>query len=157
MTTSTLYRAVLAATVATVPLFGCERHKVSDADLRREPTSAELEQRKDWTDEQPSAIGGGPVDVSDAVGRIVDARCAREAACGFIGGDKKWASADACSEVVTREYSDDLTAADCPAGVDAKELDECIQAARGADCGNPIDVIGRVAACRTSQLCRNVK
>ena len=163
MTRSTLYRAIVALAVATVPLVGCDRDRrhVSGEDLRREPTPAELESRKDWAvDEQaapPTATGGGPVDVSDALGKIVEARCAREASCGYIGGDKKWASADACSEVVTREYADDLSAEECPAGVDAKELSECITEARNADCGNPIDVIGRVAACRTSDLCRNVK
>jgi hypothetical protein len=156
MTKSTLYRAAIAATLATVPLVGCKRRELSDADLRREPTSAELEKKKDWS-EEPKAVGGGPVDVSSAVDRIVEARCAREASCGYIGSDKKWASANACSEVVSREYSDDLTAEDCPAGVDAKELDECIKESRNADCGNPIDVIGRVAACRTSDLCRKVK
>jgi hypothetical protein len=157
MTSSTLYRAVIAAAVATVPLIGCERRRdLSGVDLRRDPTTAELEQRqKDWGEPQaPMAIGGGPVDVSGAIDRIVEARCAREASCGYIGGDKKWASADACDEVVSREYADDLSAEECPAGVDGNELAECVEESRNADCANPIDVIGRVAACRPSQLCR---
>lgn len=154
MSTSTLFRAAVVAALATVPLIGCRSRHVSESDLQREPTREELESRKDWTDE-PSAVGGGPVDVMDAITRIVEARCAREAACGFVGADQKWASSDACTEVVTREYADDLSAEDCPAGVDAKELDECIKESQNADCNNPIDVIGRVAACRTSDLCRN--
>jgi len=159
MTKSTLYRAAIAAAVAVVPLIGCERKRdLSGMDLRREPGQAELDLRRDYGEEQrPTAIGGGPLGVSDAIDRIVEARCAREASCGYIGAEKKWASSDACTEVVAREYSDDLSEAECPAGVDGKELSECIEESRNADCGNPIDVIGRVAACRTSDLCRNVK
>lgn len=155
MTRSTLVRTLgVGALVAAAPLIGCDRRQVHESELQREPTREELEARKDWTDE-PSSVGGGPVDLGDAITRIVEARCARESACGFVGAEQKWASSDACTEVVTREYSDDLSPEDCPAGVDAKELDECITEARNADCNNPIDVIGRVAACRTSDLCRN--
>ncbi len=153
MTRSTLYRVAIATAVAG-SLLGCDRRQVSEADLQRAPTREELEPRKEWTDEAPTATGGGPVDSTDAVARIVEARCARDANCGFVGGtDKKWSTTSACTNVITRDYSDDLTDAECPSGVDRRALEECVEASRNADCNDPIDVIGRVAACRTSKLC----
>lgn len=139
MANNTLLRASLLGVALTVPLIGCRRNvSMTQPDNDKSPP--------------PAAIGGGPVDVSSAVDRIIAARCARESSCGFIGS--KWASDDACREVVTREYSDDLTESVCPNGIDPNALSQCVQSTREADCNAALDVIGRVPACRTSALCR---
>lgn len=138
MTQSRLFAAVIGIPIVALSLGGCERRqRVVITDTEEAP---------------PTAIGGGPLDAPTAVERIVEARCVREAYCGLIG--KKWASHDACIEVVSREYADDLTSEDCPNGIDGKGLSACVEATRTADCTLALDVIGRVPACHKSELCR---
>ena len=95
------------------------------------------------------------VSSSSAIDRIVAARCAREATCNNIGADKSFATRDACSQKLRGDMRDDLGANECPHGVDQKELNECLQSIQKEDCNNPIDMIGRLAACRTSDLCQS--
>ncbi|MBI2390152.1 MAG: hypothetical protein HYV09_11240 [Deltaproteobacteria bacterium] len=138
MTRSRQLLAVTGVAVAIMSLGGCER--------RREPVAIEPAPQP-----PPTAIGGGPLDTEAAVERIVEARCVREASCGLIG--TKWASHEACVEVASREYADDLTEEDCPNGVDGNGLSQCEEATRTADCNLALDVVGRVPACRKSTLC----
>lgn len=88
-----------------------------------------------------------------AVQRIVAARCAREAACNNVGSDKHFVSHDVCVQEIRDKMRNDLKASECPKGIDAKELDDCMEAIHKESCNNPIDVISRLAACRTSGLC----
>jgi len=144
MTQSRLMGAAVALAIAAISLGGCERTRERAVVTTQSTTTPRA---------APTAIGGGPLDTRTAVEHIVRARCVREAACGFIDEHAKWASQDACLEVVSREYADDLTEADCPNAIDGKKLSVCIEAARSADCTQAIDVIGRVPACRTSRMC----
>jgi hypothetical protein len=95
----------------------------------------------------------GAVANDSAITRIVGARCERETSCRNVGADKRFASGDVCRQKLRAEMRDDLNANDCPKGIDAKELNECLEAIHKEDCNNPIDAISRVAACRTSDLC----
>jgi hypothetical protein len=142
MSNNLFFRGASVAVLLAVPLIGCRSNNTT--------TTSHI--GEDWS--QPTAQGGGPLDVSSAVDHIISARCARESSCGNVGADKKWASDDACDEVVTREYSDDLSESDCPNGVDPNALSQCVAQTRDADCTSAIDVIGRVAACRPSALCK---
>jgi hypothetical protein len=54
---------------------------------------------------------------------------------------------------VRNDWKDDLTARECPAGVDRKELDECLTAIRNDECNNPFDALGRITACTVAQIC----
>src|SRR5690606_22494340 len=90
-----------------------------------------------------------------AIDRIVAARCAREAACNNVGTDKRFTSSDVCSQKIKTDMRDDLSAKECPGGIDQKELNECLEEIKNENCNNPIDMIGRLAACRTSDLCMN--
>lgn len=139
MTQSRLFVVVIGVPIVALALGSCERRREGVV-ITAAPQAL------------PTAIGGGPVDAPTAVARIVEARCVREAFCGLIG--KKWASNDACLEVVSREYADDLTDEDCPEGIDGKGLAACVEATRTADCSKALDVIGRVPACHKSELCR---
>lgn len=88
-----------------------------------------------------------------AVGRIVDARCARESSCNNIGHDKKYVTQEACGLKIKADMVNDLNAQECPNGIDQKELDECLAEIRAESCNNPIDTIERLATCRRSELC----
>ncbi|WP_437300276.1 DUF6184 family natural product biosynthesis lipoprotein [Sorangium sp. So ce327] len=83
------------------------------------------------------------------------ARCEREARCNNIGQDREYSSKDACSNEIRSEWRDDLNFTECPGGIDAEELNECLEGIRNEECGNPFDTLGRVVACRSSDLCRD--
>lgn len=93
--------------------------------------------------------------VSDAVGNIVAARCEREQRCDHIGAGKRYESVQACRTALRTDLADDLNPAECSRGIDRRELSECMQQVREEDCGNPIETLERVVACRTSDLCRD--
>jgi len=107
--------------------------------------------------EQPyghaTVTGASVITNTSAVEHIVAARCERESSCRNVGPDKNYASSSACIEKLQADMRQDLNAQDCPQGVSQKELGECLTAIRGEACNNPIDTIGRLAACRTSDLC----
>lgn len=128
-----------------VAAVGCKRDHVTE----RERGTAEQERTGTTT------VTGAHTGVANesAIDRIVTARCAREATCNNVGPDKHYASRDVCSQKIKADMRDDLSAKDCPRGIDQKELDECLDSIRKEDCNNPIDTIGRLAACRTSDLC----
>nr|ADB12497.1 hypothetical protein [Sorangium cellulosum] len=103
------------------------------------------------------AQGEAPVPVGSAVDSIVAARCDREARCNNIGQDREYSSKDACSNKIRSEWRDELTFGECPGGIDAKQLNECLEGIRNEGCGNPFDTLGRVVACRSSDLCRDAR
>ena len=90
---------------------------------------------------------------ASAISKIVGSRCAREQACNNVGVDKHYTNGLACTQKVSADMKDDLNAKDCPYGIDAKELNECLDAIQKEQCNNPIDSLSRIAACRTSDLC----
>lgn len=92
---------------------------------------------------------------SDAIGSIVSARCEREQRCDHIGRGKRYESEQACRTALRSDLADDLNPAECSHGIDRRELSECMQQVREEDCGNPIETLERVVACRTSDLCRD--
>lgn len=89
-----------------------------------------------------------------AIDQIVGARCNRESACNNVGADKRFVSRDVCVQKLRADMKDDLNAQDCPGGIDSVELNECLQSIRTENCSNPIDTVSRLAACRTSDMCK---
>ncbi|WP_148313716.1 DUF6184 family natural product biosynthesis lipoprotein [Sorangium cellulosum] len=98
--------------------------------------------------------GEAPVAVGSAVDSIVAARCDREGRCNNVGANRAYASKDDCAVRIRAEWRDELNFAECPGGIDSKELNECLQEIRNDDCNNPFDTLGRIVACRSSDLCR---
>lgn len=96
-------------------------------------------------------VGGLSNDL--AVERVVAARCARETACNNIGSDKHFTDYDVCARQLRTKIGEDLKSSECTQGIDATELDECLDSIRTESCNNPIDTISRLAACRTSGIC----
>lgn len=96
---------------------------------------------------------GAVVQAQQARTNIADARCDREQRCNRIGAGKTYADRNACVTNVQQAWRDDLTFKDCPGGVDAGKLNQCLAELRNADCGAALDRLGSTMACRTSDLC----
>lgn len=90
------------------------------------------------------------------VGTIVRARCEREQRCGNIEPGGSYSSMDECVAQVRNDWADELNAYQCSAGVEHGELAECLTEIRNEDCGNPLDTLGRIVACRSSDICDRV-
>jgi hypothetical protein len=88
--------------------------------------------------------------------KISNARCAREQKCGNIGADEDYASLEACEQKITADWADEINAYDCSGGIVEKELDECLQEIENEDCTSPFDTLGRVVACRSSDICKSL-
>jgi hypothetical protein len=88
-----------------------------------------------------------------AVEIITSARCAREARCENVGAGKDYESADVCKASIRDDWSDELNAFECPGGIVEKELDECVEEITNEDCNSPFDTLGRITACRSSDIC----
>ena len=111
-------------------------------------------ERTDMTQAAGEQVAAAGTAVQQAVASIASARCARESRCSNIGPDKKYATEQACVKQLTAEKSEDLNGEECKGGVDGKELSECLEEIKNQDCNNPLDAVGQVAACRSSDLCR---
>jgi hypothetical protein len=121
---------------------GCEQDKQgATGTVERAPSRA---------NDTPSAARTAP---ADAVARIAGARCTRAAACDRVGAGKDFADPNVCRATLQDKLREDLGQRECVGGVDPKELDECLEEIRNEDCGNPLDQLGRLVACRTSDLC----
>lgn len=90
---------------------------------------------------------------ASALASLSTERCDREARCKNIGAKEKYKNRADCLAEMERDKRDDLNSDVCPAGVRQKELADCLVAIREESCGNPIDSITRLSACRAGNLC----
>jgi len=88
-----------------------------------------------------------------AVDRITAARCAREVTCSNLGPDKHFTTNDNCVLEVREHMNKELNSNECPDGIDAKQVDECLDKIRDESCTNPLSTVQRLAECRTSAMC----
>jgi hypothetical protein len=95
----------------------------------------------------------GSKGVDSARHEIVAARCEREERCSNIGSGKDFDNMAACRSKLDGKTESDLNTNDCKHGVDRGKLSECLAKIRDEDCGNPIDSLSRVTACRTGAIC----
>jgi hypothetical protein len=102
--------------------------------------------------EKASAVPGTG-DVNSARDSIVAARCDREERCSNIGGGKDYETRAACSSKLEGKTGSYLNTQDCAHGIDQPKLSDCLSKIRTEDCGNPIDSLSRLAACRTGAIC----
>jgi hypothetical protein len=87
------------------------------------------------------------------IDRLAAARCDREVRCNNVGADNKYDSRDHCLSSVKASMRGELNQWDCAGGIHTQQLDECLNAIQKEDCGNPIDTVGRLVACRSGDLC----
>jgi hypothetical protein len=146
--------ALPAVVVGSLSLFAfvpaCHHH----GEKRGEQHAADHDHDHDESHDEahtPARAPGG--EARSAARNIAGARCDREATCNNIGGDKKYASQEACEDQIRSEWANDLNAYDCPHGVVDKQLEECLTAIRTEDCGSAFDTLSRVAECMAGQIC----
>jgi hypothetical protein len=165
----TQLRWMLVAGAACLLAVGCEREdrREMGEDMREgvRETEEELEElgeraevrtreaREDIREETREGMGVVPGGTSGAVAAITSARCEREQRCGNVGSGEEFATSSDCIASVRSDWQEDLNAYECEDGVDQTELSECVQEIRNEDCANPFDTIGRVVACRASDIC----
>ena len=94
-----------------------------------------------------------PVSVNAAIDRITTSRCDFEQTCNNVGPNQTYPDRSSCLTKTRGDLSTDLRADQCPAGIDGRGLDKCVAEIRGERCGNVLDTVGRLTACRTSELC----
>jgi hypothetical protein len=159
----------LGLVLGIVALSACDRRTDTTRSDRAERTGTESVARPDREDRDtnvrtPAADRDRDRDdtsermvpasrVLPAAESIADARCAREQKCNNIGADRKYSSMSDCLTRVRNDWKDDLNARECPAGADQKELNECLAEIRNEDCNDPLDSLGRIAACTAAQIC----
>jgi len=94
---------------------------------------------------------------ASSVRLITEARCHREEKCGNIGPGEKYASDSICQQKIGADWQQELNSYDCPGGVVVKELNECLEEIKNENCSSPFDTLGRIVACRSSDICKSVK
>ena len=107
---------------------------------------------------EPRPSSGAPKEVSRtstslAVSSIATARCDREVKCKNVGTNQKFLTTDECIVKMQNDKRTAINAQECPGGVSDKELASCLKSIREEDCGNPLDSVSRLAACRAGALC----
>jgi Family of unknown function (DUF6184) len=120
-------------------------------------TDARTDDRRDTRSGR--AVGGGPNDpvlratASSALTSLANARCDREVRCNNVGAKEKFKTRADCVAEMERDKRDDLNSDVCPGGIREKQLNECMAAIRDENCGNPLDALTRLNACRSGSLC----
>ena len=128
------------------------------ADPKIQPNQPEAKTDRARSDE-PSTNAVNAVKGLEAksVQQITAARCEREQKCGNVGPGEDYTSASVCQQKVGAEWANELNAYDCPGGIVTKELQECLEEIKNEDCGSPFETLGRIVACRSSDLCKSVE
>jgi hypothetical protein len=94
-----------------------------------------------------------PILYEHASARIAGVRCEHEVTCDQVGPNKRYATRDDCSREEARRTRDQLTASECPNGVDGSKLQSCLQAITQKDCSDLVFSLQSVDACRSTNLC----
>jgi len=123
---------------------------------RRAAKEDERERELAAARERPSS--SAPKEVSRtstalAVSSVATARCDRELKCKNIGVNQKYLTTDECITKLQNDKRTSLNAQECPGGVSDSDLASCLKSIREEDCGNPLDSVSRLAACRVGALC----
>jgi hypothetical protein len=132
--------------------------QANEADRQARAAAIEAERAREVArqqQQQQQMAAPATMAFNQALDNIAGSRCDRELRCGNVGTGKRYESVQACHAVVRNSFATDLNAADCPSGIDQRELAECMQEVRDENCSNPLDTLGRIAACRTSDMCRS--
>jgi hypothetical protein len=158
---STLILGILAVVAANCNHDDAVSSRPREPRVTREPSIVEQRRAEERRAEERRAearkdarfIGGGPAEPSPAVARIVAARCEREVRCNNVGTRKKYPNRVDCATRIRDEKRDTINEKDCPGGIDAKHLDDCLAEVRDEACRNPLVSISRLVSCRSSNLC----
>jgi len=154
--------------VLTVGFAACERRNepfgdrtdrepvrpVTPPTLQESPRVAPDERTEATRPVEPTRPATATAGNESAVTSITLARCDREARCDNVGNGKKYDSPSDCVTKTRAEWRDDLNARECPAGVSSPQLASCVKQIKEESCGNPVEKLESVLACRTVDLCK---
>jgi hypothetical protein len=105
------------------------------------------------TETTAAAAGNDPNYAS--IEKITMAKCDREERCDNVGQGKKFGTRQSCIDENRSSKRDDLRASECPGGIDQRQLEKCVAEIRAEHCGNVLDKVNRLTACRDAALCMN--
>jgi hypothetical protein len=114
------------------------------------------ERREDRRDDRQARTVSDPTiraTAASAVTTLAAERCDREMRCKNIGAKEKYKTRAECIAEMEKDKRDDLNSDVCRGGIRQKELNECLDAIHDESCGNPLDTLTRLNACRTGNLC----
>jgi hypothetical protein len=108
--------------------------------------------------QEPVAGTAPPMGVTNqqqaAAGRVVDrlthARCEHEQTCNNIGNGRRYATVTVCMDQMRGASANQLTAYNCPRGIDENRLDMCLASLRTGQCGG---FLQSSPGCNDSDLC----
>jgi len=100
-----------------------------------------------------TTTGAGVVGNEDAVNQLTEAYCDRAKACNYLGKDERFTDEAACRRQRSHDLHADLRPGECPRGIRAEKLQNCLQEIQNHKCGNALDHLSRMATCRTGSLC----
>jgi hypothetical protein len=84
---------------------------------------------------------------------IAMVRCEREQRCNNVGEEGQYVTQEDCVVSLEPDTRGELDSRVCPSGIQAVELDECVEQIRNADCSSQLPDIELVAECRNEELC----
>jgi hypothetical protein len=90
----------------------------------------------------------------DVIVSLTVARCHREVNCNNIGGGKRYPNDTACFREVDQNMRPNIRESACPI-VDTGALRSCLDAIENETCGNAVERLDELAACRPDTLCKN--
>jgi uncharacterized protein DUF6184 len=101
------------------------------------------------SDDQANAAARGTTDGRALAARMVSDYCNQEAACGAIPPKDEAACVARLKPGAVAEYDN----AACNERVSEIEVGRCLQAIQNGDCGNPLDSLSQLDACRARRVC----
>jgi hypothetical protein len=101
----------------------------------------------------PGVTSAQKSDATIAAAKLADAKCKHAAECNEIGGDRTYASRDACISDNRGKAEDDLRASNCPHGIDASRLEACVSEVATESCSGFMSGFNRSMTCKTGSLC----
>ena len=122
------------------------------ADQRR-VEEKRAEERRDGRQARTGTDPAVRATAASSVTSLAAERCDRELRCKNVGAKEKYKTRAECVTEMERDKRDDLNSDVCPGGIRQKELNDCLQAIHEEACGNPLDTLTRLAACRSGNLC----
>lgn len=87
------------------------------------------------------------------VDQIASARCDHEASCGNIAPGKKYGTREVCLDAMRGKTAPDLTAYNCPLGIDQRQLDACFKQLREQPCSFSLGHLFSANQCSEAALC----
>ncbi len=102
------------------------------------------------SDDQAIGAVRGTGEGEVAAAQMVSEYCNQEASCGAIRPEEEGACVARLKSGALEEYDN----AACNERVSEVELARCVQAIHNGDCGNPLDSLSQLDACRARRVCR---